>query len=698
VAVRIEEIHVQDVGPIKRFGMRPGIFNLIFGHNEKGKTLLVEFIIRSLFRNAKLWTLRDMKGSGKVRARGLESKAVDFSPSSTQKLEDYWEAGSGLPPDFSRLLVVKGAEVELSASAGGIDKTILKHFLSSQGLLDQIDNDKNISKTVKNCSLEKNVIVYQKRDGEIKRREEKKDILNKLDDLFERIDGEYSRGNRKTLADKKEAVLQQISQLDRAKRHLAFTIDEEKKKLERELKNYDEEKIQEIITDIGIYRRTVRDLDANDKKLKDAQQRSTHYEWLKKASETYEKLLEFKPTKRLPLFGILAVVCVVLTALSVVFDVPVGIFAALAGILIFGVLFFLELYKEISRRGKHDERKSIEAEFEKRMREKLTDTPKIRMFLDRMQEDYNSIKTFSKERERLVKEKEDMENVIHDVFRDLTGEKVAEAEWNEKLSALKEVIQNLKSRLEEKKTHLIKLNVDPSDYEPEPQEAPYSQKQYDALQDEMKILDDQIKEEDQRLEHLKRDIYQETRDKQDGDWESVIHNLREKREETLKEYKHLTAEIVGKIITHETVEALRKGEDEKIVEGLQSAQVLTHLRCFTGRYEKLDLAGDRLIVSDPYDDFPLAGMSTGAQEQVLLALRIGFAQKLTKQSEPLFLILDDAFQYSDWERRGWLMDAMVGLAKSGWQILYFSMDDHIGKLFEQKGKVFGGDFVMKELD
>ncbi|MFH1940848.1 MAG: hypothetical protein ABIL68_01995, partial [bacterium] len=304
----------------------------------------------------------------------------------------------------------------------------------------------------------------------------------------------------------------------------------------------------------------------------------------------------------------------------------------------------------------------------------------------------------SKEQERLVKEREDIENSIQDTFFDLTGKKIDEPEWNEKLSALKEVIQNLKNQLEEKKTHLIKLNVDPSDYEPESQEFPYSQKRYNELQDEIKILDEQIEEEDQQLEHLNRDIYQEMRDRQAGDWEILINNLREKREETLAEYKKLTAEIVGKIITHETVEEMRKGEDEKIIEGLQSHQVLTHLKNLTRRYEKLDMASDGLMVSDPYNDFLLSGMSTGAQEQVLLALRIGFAQKLTRKDEPLFLILDDAFQYSDWQRREWLMDTMVDLAKSGWQIIYFTMDDHIKSLFEQKGKVFGNDFVTKELN
>ena len=62
-----------------------------------------------------------------------------------------------------------------------------------------------------------------------------------------------------------------------------------------------------------------------------------------------------------------------------------------------------------------------------------------------------------------------------------------------------------------------------------------------------------------------------------------------------------------------------------------------------------------------------------------------------------FLILDDAFQYSDWQRRENLMDQVVDLARSGWQILYLTMDDHIRDLFIKRGRVFKEQFQMAEL-
>jgi hypothetical protein len=56
------------------------------------------------------------------------------------------------------------------------------------------------------------------------------------------------------------------------------------------------------------------------------------------------------------------------------------------------------------------------------------------------------------------------------------------------------------------------------------------------------------------------------------------------------------------------------------------------------------------------------------------------------QGDTAFLILDDAFQHSDWERRPALVDTVFDLAKAGWQTIYFSMDDNIRDLFDQRGK------------
>ena len=117
----------------------------------------------------------------------------------------------------------------------------------------------------------------------------------------------------------------------------------------------------------------------------------------------------------------------------------------------------------------------------------------------------------------------------------------------------------------------------------------------------------------------------------------------------------------------------------------------------TGRYNRIDLEDDDLILSDRADNsFSLADMSTGAREQVFLALRLGFAS-IGMEGGTAFLILDDAFQHSDWHRRKNLIIQTLSLVKNGWQVFYFTMDHHIRKLFHNAGREVGDKFKSIEL-
>jgi len=88
--IYIEQIAVEHLGPMGGRTFEMGPFNLVFGRNETGKTYLVEFLLRALFRQAGEWNLRSDVGQGKVRVRGLGAEAVEFTPGGRRKLEDFW--------------------------------------------------------------------------------------------------------------------------------------------------------------------------------------------------------------------------------------------------------------------------------------------------------------------------------------------------------------------------------------------------------------------------------------------------------------------------------------------------------------------------------------------------------------------------------------------------------------------------------
>ncbi|MDP3259714.1 MAG: hypothetical protein Q8M34_03895, partial [Thermodesulfovibrionales bacterium] len=89
-------------------------------------------------------------------------------------------------------------------------------------------------------------------------------------------------------------------------------------------------------------------------------------------------------------------------------------------------------------------------------------------------------------------------------------------------------------------------------------------------------------------------------------------------------------------------------------------------------------------------------LSTGEKERVMLALRIGFSSKLLKQ-DSLFLILDDAFQHTDWESRKTVVKQLADITKKGWQIIYLTMDNHIKGLFDEVGKELRENYKSLEL-
>ena len=225
----------------------------------------------------------------------------------------------------------------------------------------------------------------------------------------------------------------------------------------------------------------------------------------------------------------------------------------------------------------------------------------------------------------------------------------------------------------------------------------FSAERLGEFEDENLAQNLEIREAERDLENLKQEITRETGDDVSSPWAELLDSLRKKRREVDGEYRTTTARILGQIGVIQVLEQIRTEEDEKIREGLQAPEVAELLTEVTGQTRSLDFKDGNLVVQGDTADYELSDLSTGAREQVLLALRMGFASRLAG-GEPLFLLLDDAFQHSDWERRERLVAQVVELAKAGWQITYLTMDDHLRDLFKNVGEsAFGDDFQYHEI-
>jgi uncharacterized protein YhaN len=711
MGVSINSISVKDLGPIKSFSADFGIFNLIYSKNERGKTFFTEFIIRSLFRNTNRWSYIRTGGKGKVTINGLnDKKIIEFTPSSREKLEDYWEKSEkGLPLSMSKLMVVKGGEAGIENGIG-VSKFLIKELLSGINILDKIDRDTNISKTIKKAEINNNNIAIDN-IGEGKTYNNIKNELSDIEKLFEEIESGYTQGILKTYKIKEKNLQDNLTLLNQAKKNLAYSISERIKKLNVKLSEIPDSELNNIETEILIYRNDKEHYRQLKKDFKDAFDNSKDFSWLESAMYQYKDLLSKiinKPGKFLPsICGLSAslgtIASVILIFLyqkisSSIIPICLGfIFICFLVLAIFSFIYFKKLNNYLKQAGKNEELNRIREEFKKRTGENLTDISSLESNLNKQREYNSRLLAIENQINPLKKALEERYFTINHKIKNIYNKEITEDEWETIINELKQNNVKIKNNIESEKEDLNKLQVSEEDYVPDEVGITYSREEFEKIEKELDEIREEIKKREDSIQSLKQKICYKTRDDLSISWEELIDNLQREKEKTINELKEISATIIAGSTIHKVIFRLRKEEDEKIREGLQSETVTTPLKDITRRYNNLYLDDDNLIVSDPYDSFNVKDLSTGAVEQVMLALRIGFTSKLLKK-DFMFLILDDAFQHSDWDKREIIIEKLAEIAEKGWQIIYLTMDNHIKSLFDKAGEKFGtGKYKTFEL-
>ena len=745
MGIKLEKISVKDLGPIRELDFNFGIFNLIFSQNEKGKTFLTEFIIRSLFKNISRWSYLRKSGSGKIYVSGLEKDGIlnEFSPTSKKKLEDFWqEQEKGLPASIAKLLVVRGGEAGIEDSNGGVNKLLIKEILSGINVLDKIDNDKNISATIKKAQISNNQIIIANQ-GEGRRYNEVKDKLERLKKLFAEIENKYVQGIVRTYKQEKESLKNKLDLLEKAKKHLAWQISEKLKTLQNKLNESPDNEILNVEQNISLFNSLLQSYNEKKKKLEQINNNCKDYSWLEKAFHIYKELIVVGPiNKQKSLSFINVVIMELIFALLGFILIFLGFYSSFKFLFVIGILFIIaliiysififkkQLNLNLSQIAQFKEIDNIKEEFKKKFEVELTDLALLEKTLEEQKKYYNQLEPLKDDIEKIENELEGYfnnivektlvlsskipkfslpESLLNFINLKSTSTSFSKPlsssfpnDWQAKikniedcqkiLNFLKENNLKIKNEIEINKEELIKLNVDPTDYikEFETENIKFSVEQYKKTLEDYELVNQKITLQEQELNNLKNTICSHTGDDPSISWDELIESLSNKIWQTKEELAEINSSIVAGIVVHNIIDNLRKEEDLKIREGLQSQKVLSPLLEITKRYNKLYLDDDKLIISDDYNDFDLRDLSTGAREQVMLALRIGFSSSLFG-NDTMFLLLDDAFQHSDWQKREILIEKLADIAKTGWQIIYFTMDNHIVELFEKASKNFMQD-------
>ncbi len=701
--IQINNIKVNRGGPLKDdFQFEPGDINLIYGSNETGKTYIVESIIRLLFRTGARapagWRLRDWELAGKISVTGLEEKPISFTKTG-KKLDDHWnDIGKGLPLDFSKMMVIRAGETYLSEEGDGVGRDILKNYLSGEGMLDTIED--GISSTVQSAVVE-HKSIHGNRRGEVKHFQEAQIKLDRIDNLLEDVDRGYIAGAIRALQKERERKEKDLQDLLKARQYHAGLMYRELQKVAEEAAELpDENRCAKIEKQIGIYDVNTSRQQHIEDELKRLEETSDDYSWVEQALQNYQALIgggaQEKPGTAFLVFGIFSfIVAVIFGFLGQKTGLGIG---ALATIVFF--FFYLARMSEIksSAYGKSVELEKLEAEFERRFNRTLTDKAAIQSQLKKLEKEHFLAEQHREELAGLNQEISIMSGEITASLQEYTGENALPETWQQAVSAMRKMRISLGSKISDLENRIALLGVKPDQYLEEEPVVKWDSKKHTDLEAAIENIRLKVDDEKEKLASLKSRVAQETGMNSTEQWENLLTAFQEKRENAVNDYKQIAAKILGEMQVYRALQEFRDQETERIKNALEQQALTEPLFSVTGRYSSMDIDGDDLILTDQEDNsFLLADMSTGVREQVFLALRLGFVS-ISMENDTAFLILDDAFQHSDWIRRKNLVNQVFSLADKGWQIFYFTMDDNIKDLFQSAGKTAGDRFVCLNLD
>ncbi len=700
MTLKIDQIRINRGGPLQRdFEFESGDLNLIYGQNETGKTYVVESLISFLFKTSSRapvdWHLRKWDIAGKAIVSGLESDPVSFSKSG-KKLEDYWEDGTGLPRDLSRLLVVRAGETLLAEKADGVGRDMLKDYLSGEGLLDRVAGD--VETVITKAEVRDRQIIGAQQ-GKLKTRAERKTHVGNLRTLLKDVEEGYASGDAYSLRQQKKSLEAQAETLQKARRYHAAQLAGQIQRLNSEKRELPSEgELVKLESDVTTRESNKAAIGTKSEKLEELESTSADFQWAGEALGVYKDVTSGAagsgPKRIFMLLALLSLTATV--ALSLIgLRIPSVVSAVLS--VLFVAIAYLDMKKALSSAGENTELEKLKAEYRTRFGADLTDRAALQAKLEKLNKSQILATPLKEDLDALTDETRTLERKIAETLKAWTGIEVPVQKWRDSIRAHKKKRGDLQDQIDSIGGVLTRVGVPEDEYLDVDPGQEWASERYTELTEDLLVAGTALENEEDKLGELKIRVSQAT-DFESSDWEELITVLRDKREEAAQEYRQLTAEILAKIQVYTVIQEFRQEENSRIAEGLKREELTEPLHALTGRYRSIRLDDDEglVLVSDKDEDYPLASMSTGVREQTFLALRMGFAS-IAMEGKTGFLILDDAFQHSDWNRRENLVVRTLSFVKNGWQVFYFSMDDHIRDLFLDAGETLGDRFKSLEL-
>ena len=705
---RIERIKVKRGGPLEKdFEIQPGDLNLVYGLNETGKTYLLESLVRLLFktqgRDAPEWNLREWDTNGKILVSGIEEEGqVTSFGKTSKKLEDF-RCGEDdhLPREFSRLLVVRAGETVISADPGedGISRDILKDYLSEERLLDELLE--RISATVQGAQVTEKAIVGDNR-GELKKQKGLKKEVEALNKLLEEVKENYSEGSVSILRKDRAARQELCEDLGRSKRHQAYLLRSELKQLEEERSALEGlEVLGEMESSIDQHDGKVSDGILLEKEVKELQEAVGKRQWCEEALKNYDEIINRRSVKGPEKAWGIGAACALIASVAGGFLEQNWLLGAGAALSLFcGWMFSRKLLGAAPVAASDNvELKRMDQQYQEHFGKALGDRASLTERIGSLQEDRGRAGARQEQLDQSNSEAGKLRARLAGFFLQAGFEELDSGDWRKTLAEMRSSHKAIETKISGCQEQLRNLLVPvEDDLEADPGMA-WDPGRFEELTTELEQLETEIEVEDGRLADLKERVALQAGSRVTTGWDVLLDSLQDQKESKLGEYRECTADILAKIELCRVLEDMRQKETERIEQGLKKGDLTTPLSSLTGkRYQSIHLDGEGgLELGDGEGNYyALRKLSTGVREQICLALRFGFAS--IALGGPAFLLLDDAFQHSDWERRPRMIKYVVELVRQGWQVFYFTMDNHIRDQFCEAGQELGSSFKYEVLE
>lgn len=533
--IRIESLSVNGLGPIASIKWQFKDINLIYGRNERGKTYLAEYLLRSLFKHAQ--NTRDLTDSGQVIVSGLTGEITPFTPKSRKKIEDFiFSSDDGKPIDLSRLCVVKGGELSfLPYNEKSITKDVLKEYLSDQRILDGIQ--KEISLTIQESSWENGQIIGKKQIGPIKELNNGVQQLRKIDELLREVDEAYSLGEVKKLKSELEVINKLIKEQQQARKAYAYSLSEQFKVIESELSQIpleDLDEVKNLQTKIEGKRDLIKDGQAE---LEALEPRCENYLWLKAAIEQCEKRPEAFTGKA----GLISVILSIIGTLAAIVFAFLGIpFLSLgAGLvaILFVILAVLQYRSKLRSSADIAEVDRIFQEYETKFGLKARSIAALRSTFDNLSPIYYGLQKTIDQIKDHKKDLSELEKALKSKLTLLIDNEVGSEDLTKLIHNLQKKRNQLEKQCEELKGELAKTQVQPEEYISEVVETRFELITLKKYEQQKIDLEQSISGKVIMLDTLKQRVCDITADMISLDWDELIDHLRNKREEVSQSTK-----------------------------------------------------------------------------------------------------------------------------------------------------------------